>query len=128
MQTDLVKIAHQLIETANALIKAAYDPKTIAQTTEPLPFHGVTEQISREVKSEFFEEDKPSKRSQFSNRTEKIQHIRSQIQECESVIAYSKNPKEVDEAKRKLSAFRGHLTKVMNQPSAGGGSTWKSRV
>jgi 7-keto-8-aminopelargonate synthetase-like enzyme len=118
MQTDLVKIAHQLIETANLLIKAAHDPNTIAQTTPAF------EQVDKET----YEEDKPSKRSQFASRAEKVQHIRDEMKECEQIMLNSKSTNQISTAQKRLQALRGHLTKAMNQPSVAKETRWKSQV
>jgi hypothetical protein len=126
MQTDLVKIAHQLIETANALIKAAYDPKTISQTTAA-PFHGVTELLSREEKLQFFEEGEPSNSSQFEDRTAKIKNFQYQLDSWTKKLENAKTDGERRKARVMVGTYKGHLSKVMNKPSAGG-SKWKSRV
>jgi hypothetical protein len=131
MQTDLVKIAHQLIETANLLIKAASEQETVVITGgeiighkyNPSPISGMLKQIEEDVF-----DAKPSKRSQFSSRAEKVQHIRDEMKECEQIMLNSKSTNQISTAQKRLQALRGHLTKAMNQPSAAKETRWKSQV
>jgi hypothetical protein len=124
MQTDLVKIAHQLIETANELIKASRTTQSIETMVHK---HGPIGEVMFEVDNEIFGGEDSSSPSKFEDRTAKIKNFQYQLDSWTKKLENAKTDGERRKARVMVGTYKGHLSKAMNRPSAGG-SKWKSRV
>ena len=127
MQSEqLIKVAHQLIATANELIQAAKSSQAVEIMVQR---HGAIGEVMHEEDKNFFQQAdntaRPSKHSQFKNNEDKIFYLKAEIKECETNLDGAKNENTRGIYRRKLGILKGHLTKATTKSS---GTKWKSQV